>query len=184
LYEAVEQPAPFAGGWQATSLGGEGVVWAGPEGLDLDFGSPLTAVHRSDFAPPDPNSYELKMRAVRVSGTDFFCALTFPIGSEEAATLVLGGWGGSLCGLSCIDGADAAQNQTKFFRSFAPGEVVQARLRVRPESIQVWLDDELLVDVPRAGHRFSLRTEMLACTPLGIASYQSTGRILSLEWRP
>ncbi|MBN2588491.1 MAG: hypothetical protein JXA96_01410 [Sedimentisphaerales bacterium] len=47
-------------------------------------------------------SYEITLEAMRVEGSDFFCGLTFPV-DENPCTLIPGGWGGTLCGLSCIN---------------------------------------------------------------------------------
>ena len=44
-------------------------------------------------------------------GSDFFAVLLF-LTSESHATLILGGWGGSLIGISSIDDFDASENET------------------------------------------------------------------------
>ena len=75
--------------------------------------------------------YEISLDAMRVDGSDFFCALTFPVG-ENPCTLVLGGWGGTLCGLSNLDYYDASENETTTFYAFEKNTWYHVRLRVIP----------------------------------------------------
>ena len=102
-------------GLTATQFGGEGPIHVVDSRLVLEPGSPLTGVHCEDFAAAD--CYELELHVTKLGGPDFFCGLTFPI-DEAHMTLILGGWGGMVCGLSCIDGDDAAANATRRVRTF------------------------------------------------------------------
>ena len=65
-------------------------------------------------------NYELNVVARRVEGSDFFCGLTFPY-QDSHCTLILGGWGGALVGLSCLDGRDASENETTRLMPFEKG---------------------------------------------------------------
>jgi len=65
---------------------------------------------------------------------------------ESFLTLVLGGWGGSLCGLSCIDGYDAANNFTSKIFYFGTGAWWPVRLRVTDEKIEAWIEEDKIVD--------------------------------------
>lgn len=56
-------------------------------------------------------NYELSLEAMRVDGSDFFCGLTFPVGSNFCSFIV-GGWGGGVVGLSSLNSEDASQNET------------------------------------------------------------------------
>lgn len=164
-----------------TGFGGEGEVRVRNGALELPFGSNLTGVHWTGAAPPD--SFELEVLAARTGGTDFFCGLTFPVG-EDFATVVLGGWGGGLCGLSCVDGQDASDNPTRSLRGFVTGQDYLLRVRVDPEAIEAWLDGEPLLRQERQGHTFELRPEVLASRPLGVASFATTARLRALRLRP
>jgi hypothetical protein len=174
-------------GWENIDYGGEGPVElvALPEGgsaVRLGMGSMLTGIRRTDGAALPRFDYELEVVAARLAGTDFFCGLTFPVG-EAHATLVLGGWGGALTGLSCLDGLDASDNETKTFRSYKKGQDTTARVRVTRERIQAWVDGESVLDVPIAGRRLSLRAEVEKSRPLGISSYATVARIRSVRLR-
>jgi hypothetical protein len=48
-------------------------------------------------------NYEIKLEAKKVTGNDFFCGMTFPVG-DSFCSFIVGGWGGPVVGLSSIDG--------------------------------------------------------------------------------
>ena len=112
--------------------------------LVLEMGSPLTGVHRADaFGPAGPPAaYELELVGRRELGTDFWCGLTFPVG-DAALTLVLGGWGGVVCGFSSLDGADASENESQAYRDFPLGQEATVRLVVRPDRVQAFVHDAI-----------------------------------------
>ena len=148
--------------------------------LLLEPGNPLTGVH---WTRPFPRTnYEFEVRATRVDGSDFFCGLTFPVG-EEHLSVILGGWGGSLVGISCLDGRDASDNDTKRLRSFEDGRAYRVRLAVTPSSVSVRIDGELVVDIDPRAHALSLRPEVAPSKPLGIACFATTARLQAMRWR-
>lgn len=168
------------GAWQPTAFGGEGEVRIERGSLVLDFGNPLTGVTWHGELPA--GDYELEVEAARELGDDFFCGLTFPVG-ERHLTLVLGGWGGSLVGLSSLDGADASSNETTRRVAFERGRPYLVRLRVAGDRVAAWLDGEPLVDVSVAGRALSLRPEVELSRPLGIASYATRASVRSVRLR-
>jgi hypothetical protein len=188
LVTACAAPAPWKtlcdgrslDGWTSTPFGGEGEVRLEDGAAILDFGNPLTGITWTG-APPD-GEYEIAVRAARLAGSDFFCGLTFPAG-DEYCTLVLGGWGGALTGLSSIDGRDAAHNETRSQRRFADGRRYEVLVRVERARIRAWLDGEILVDQAIAGRRLSVRPEVELSKPLGIAAYNTRAAIESVAWR-
>ena len=167
-------------GWHPLTFGAEDTVRLEAGQLLLDFGSPLTGVVYGGDVPRD--NYELIVTAARLAGTDLFLGLTFPVG-EEHATCVLGGWGGALCGLSCVDGEDASENTTRSYRGFEPGVAVTLRLRVSAADVAAWVDGDLLFRQPRAGHELSVRTDVLDTRPLGIVAWNTRAAIFSIALR-
>lgn len=165
------------GKWKATDFGGQGDVYVKDGAIYMEMGSYTTGVTWS--GPVVRMDYEIMLEAMRVDGTDFFCALTFPV-NEDPCTLVLGGWGGTLCGLSNIGFYDASENETTTFYSFENKKWYHVRLRVRPDRIQAWLDGEELVDVVTTGKRIDIRPEMDLCQPLGIATWVTTGAVRNI----
>ncbi|MDP6409543.1 MAG: DUF1080 domain-containing protein [Planctomycetota bacterium] len=167
--------------WKATAFGGEGDVIVEDDLIVLEMGSPLTGLSWTGGELPRWD-YELEVTARRLAGTDFFCGLTFPVG-ESHATLILGGWGGALTGLSCIDGADASENETTTFIAYERGREVSARVRVTRAEISTWLDGELLHTVGLVGHTVGLRPEVLLSRPLGVASFLARSGLRDLRLR-
>jgi hypothetical protein len=126
--------------------------------------------------------YEITLEAMRVQGTDIFCVLTFPV-AERPCSLVLGGWGGSVCGLSNIDYYDASENETTSAVDFENGRWYRVRLRVGPYRIQAWLDGKVLVDVDTEGRHVDIRPEVHLSRPLGLATWLTTGAVRDVRLR-
>lgn len=167
-------------GWKSTRFGGEGEVWVEGGAIRLDFGSSLTGVtYQAAFPKMD---YEICLQAMRVDGIDFFCGLTFPV-DESHCSLIVGGWAGAVVGLSSIDGRDASENETTRFMAFETGRWYRIRLRVRPQRIEAWIDDQQVVDQSLAGHRVSTRTEVDLSRPLGISAWETRAALRRIRFR-
>ena len=170
------------GHWTITDFGGQGKVYVKDESIILEMGNDMTGITWD--GPLVRMNYEITLEAMRVSGSDFFCGLTFPVDANHCS-LVLGGWGGTLCGLSNIDYYDAANNETTQFISFENGRWYHVRLRVTPGRIQAWLDksEEALVDIEISGRKIDTRIEMDLCQPMGVATWQTSGAIRNIKLR-
>lgn len=169
-------------GWTATNFGGEGTVRVERGEIRLGPGDPLTGVTWTGGDIPK-TSYEVTLEARRVSGSDFFCALTFPVGADPC-TFVVGGWGGTVVGLSSLDLMDASENETSKSMTFTTGRWYRVRVRVTPKRIEAWIDDEKMADVETAGRKISVRPEVEASRPLGIASYRTGAALREIKIRP
>ncbi|MEY2878876.1 MAG: hypothetical protein RLZZ15_1256 [Verrucomicrobiota bacterium] len=134
----------------------------------------------ADGAKLPRTNYEISLEAMRVEGSDFFCGLTFPVGAD-ACTFVVGGWSGMVVGLSSIDGMDASENETSQGQEFKSDRWYRIRVRVTPEKIEAWIDDQKTVDLETAGKKISLRPgDIEQSLPLGLATYQTKAAIRSL----
>ncbi len=151
------------------------------EGVILPMGSPLNGV-RLRAAPEFTPEYEIEVVAARLLGGDFFCALTLPVAGAHGS-VVLGGWGGVLCGFSTLDGEDASSNPSRCAYDFVQGVDYRVRVRVLAQRVTVWIEDQPLFDLELEGGTVGLRPEVEACVPLGIASYQTRARIREVRWR-
>ena len=168
-------------GWKITNFGGEGEVHVEDGAIQMDFGSSLTGVNYTRELPR--NNYEVQLEAMRVDGTDFFCALTFPV-QQRFCSFVVGGWGGGVVGLSSIDGKDASENDTTRFMSFESGRWYRIRVRVTSDRIQAWIDDESIVDQPIVGREVSTRSEVNLSRPLGVSAWETRAALRSVRVRP
>lgn len=169
------------GQWRSTPFGGEGAVTVEEMRIRISAGSEMSGITWGGEFPT--SDYEVSLEARRDDGIDFFCGLTFPVG-EDWCSLIVGGWGGSVVGLSSIDGFDAANNHTTQSRSFESGRWYRVGIRVTAERIVCTLDGETIIDQEREGRRFSLRDEVLPSRPLGIATYATAASLRDIRWRP
>jgi hypothetical protein len=167
--------------WKRTEFGGEGEVKIDDGRLVIGRGQPLTGVTWNGGQLPKVN-YELTLEAQRVEGSDFFVGLTFPV-KDKPCSLILGGWGGSLTGLSSINGFDASENETTNFYKFDNGKWYKVRVRVTDTHIQAWLDDTNLADVDHSDKKIGIRIEMELSKPLGLATYNTQAAIRNFKLR-
>ncbi len=159
---------------------GHGKVEVHDGRLVLGAGRPGTAVRWTGEVPKI--DYELRLEAMRVEGDDFFCGLTFPAG-KSFCSLILGGWGGSISGLSSVDGEPGDENATAFHLDFEKGKWYRVRLRVTRAKIEVWIEDRRAIDLATAGKTLAIRFPEEAAAPLSLATWQTTGAFRRLEIR-
>ncbi len=149
-------------------------------------GRPFTGLVIDDpgFAPPAAE-YELAVRARRVSGSDFFAAITFPVPSRRShCTFVAGGWGGWTVGLSDIDGLSANRNTTGAAFQFEIGRWYELRVAVRRDEIRCYIDGAIVAKVSIAGRDVSLKPGGIErCAPLGLASWRTESEVGSVRIR-
>ncbi|MFC1759688.1 DUF1080 domain-containing protein [Planctomycetota bacterium] len=168
-------------GWKKTEFGGEGDVTIEKDGeLVLDYGANLTGITYTKEFPK--TNYEITVECRRIAGTDFFCGLTFPV-TDSHCSLILGGWGGALVGLSTIDGLDASMNDTNQIVPFTKGKWYKVKLRVTPKTIVVWLEGKQIISQNLAKHKISVRPEVLPNCPLGFASFATQAGIRNIQYR-
>ena len=167
--------------WQATDFGGKGKVKVEQGQIVLGTGY-MTGITLTDTQLLARMNYEIQLEAKRVDGNDFFCGLTFPVGSNHCS-FVVGGWGGSVVGLSSLDGEDASSNETSKVMTFENGKWYHIHVKVTPDKIEAWIDDEVMVNVKTADRRISTRLEMDQCHPMGVATYSTTGALRDIRLR-
>ncbi|MEM6691808.1 MAG: family 16 glycoside hydrolase [Planctomycetota bacterium] len=180
--------------WRPVQFGGEGEVTQktanGELLIELDYGDPLTGVvidwEDAKLSALPRNNYELELLTRRTDGFDFFCALTFPI-DKACVSLVLGGWGGSVTGISSINYMDASENATTLYRQYENDKWYRVRVRVDDFGIRCFVDDEDVVDVMREAdpsmQMFDVRPEVELCKPIGMANFQTTAEFKGIRIR-
>ncbi len=166
--------------WKITDFGGQGKVYVEDSSIYLEMGNDMTGITWT--GPVVRMNYEITLEAARITGSDFFCGLTFPVDSN-CCSLILGGWGGEVCGLSNLDYYDAANNETTRIVAFELGRWYRVRLRVTPGRIEAWLDDDKLVDVSTEGRVIDIRPEVDLAQPLGISTWQTAGAVRNIHLR-
>jgi hypothetical protein len=165
-------------GWEITSFGTEGPVNISDGSIILGMGDGCTGVNLTgDFPKID---YEVALEAKKISGNDFFCGMTFPVG-DDWCSLIIGGWGGPVVGLSSIDGEDASENETTTLKKFEHDTWYKIRLRVSQNKIEAWTDDEKIVDFETEGHELYIRPEVMRSKPFGICSWNTTAALKNIR---
>jgi hypothetical protein len=168
------------GQWKPTQFGGEGEVRVEDGAIVLERGNDLTGVTWT--GPLERIGYEIGVEARRLAGNDFFCGLTFPVG-QASCSLIVGGWGGAVTGLSSLDGQDASENETTTVKNFEDQRWYAIRVRVTADRIQTWIDEAVWADVKTSGRRIGIRPEVEASRPLGIASWRTTAALRNIRLR-
>ena len=178
-------------GWKVTDFAGHGEVTVEPSlkieksstgpVIQLEMGAVLTGITLTNPAPK--GEYEISLEALKLDGSDFFCALTFPV-SESHCSLIVGGWGGGLVGISSVDGMDASENETTKFRSFDKNRWYKIRVRVTKKKIEAWIDSEQVVDLVTTDRRMSVRAgEIELAQPFGISTFQTKAALRQIRVR-
>lgn len=168
-------------GWKVTDFAGHGEVKAKDGVLTIEMGAALCGVI---YTNPVPNlDYEVSLKARKISGGDFFCGLTVPV-RDEHCTLIVGGWGGGLVGISSIDGMDASENETMSVLYFETGKWFDIRFRVLADRLTAWIDNEVVADVNIKGRRISMRPgEIEIAIPFSISTYSTTAELKDIKIR-
>ena len=167
--------------WQPTKFFGEGAVRVENGQIVLEAGKSLTGITWAGPELPTSN-YELALEAMRVQGSDFFAGITFPV-ADSFCSLILGGWGGTVVGLSSINGMDASENETSQSMDFESGRWYAVRIRVTAPTIEVWLDDRQIVKQDLKNNKVDIRIEVEPSRPLGIASWRTKAALRGLRLR-
>jgi hypothetical protein len=168
------------GDWKPVKMVGQGKVYVKDGAIVMEPGELMTAVIWSG-KPPKTN-YELMLDGMRLEGSDFFCTTTFPVG-DSFCSLVVGGWGGTVVGLSCVDHYDASENATSSSREFKDKTWYPVRIRVSDSRIDAWIDNKQVVHQERKDHKFDVRMECDPCRPLGICTWNTKGAVKNIRLR-
>ena len=165
--------------WETVDIGGSGQVDLEGGCMIINMGDSLSGVVYKKAADLPLTNYEITLQAKRLQGVDFFCALTFPYGDlKRCATLVLGGWGGSVTGISSIDDLDAANNATGSYQRYEDDKWYPVRLRVTPENLSAWVADKQVVDIDTKGRKISMRPGPIETyAPLSLTTFTTTAAI-------
>lgn len=168
-------------GWRVTEFfrGGKAGCEAGL--IVLNTGDPFTGINWTNEFPK--MSYEVALDAIRVGGSDFFCGLTVPVGGTFCS-LIVGGWGGGVVGISSLDGSDASENETGTMVEFEQERWYRIRLRVTETKLEAWIDGKKIVDVITTDRKISLRPgDIELSKPFGIASWNTGAALRNIQWR-
>jgi len=177
-------------GWSVPVYGGDGNVDVQEGNIVIGRGEMMTGIrYDKEFPKID---YEIRYEARRTQGYDFFAACTFPV-KESFCTLINGGWGGGLTGLSSVDGSDASENQTSTFYDYRENTWYRFRIQVQDDAIQVWIttqdgkgnwgEEKSIIEIETAERELTTRYEMDKYKPLGFCTWVTEGQLRNIEYR-
>lgn len=168
-------------GWKKSEFGGEGEVEMTNSTIVVQMGATMSGVTFTNPSVLPTNRYEISLEAMKLEGNDFFCAVTFPVGTN-ACSLILGGWGGAIVGLSSIDDMDASENESTQFMSFEKNRWYKIRLQITEEKIMAWVDEKKMIEQEIKGKKVSLRAGGIeASLPFGLANYQTRSAYRNIQ---
>lgn len=177
-------------GWKSSGFETEGAVKVeapfrgGPGAIVIEPGETLSGITWTKGSELPRTNYEISLEAMKLSGSDFFCGLTFPVG-QASCSFIVGGWGGMVVGISSIDHSDASENETTHGREFADNRWYRIRVRVTDKKIEAWIDDDQMVDLELEGKRITLRPgDIQKSLPLGIATYMTKAAVRNIRLKP
>ncbi len=165
-------------GWEITNFGPQGPVYVSGDEIILGIGDGCTGItYKKPFPETD---YRVTLEAKRISGNDFFCGMTFPVG-KDPSTLIIGGWGGAVVGLSSINGNDASENETTILMDFTTDRWYNICLEVSDDSIKASIDNKPVVRFAIDDKLLSIRPEVELSKPFGIASWRTTAALRNIR---
>lgn len=173
-------------GWEPIRVGGEGEVGVKDGVLNLDMGMEVTGIRYvgdiQKLFGPTLDDYMITLQAQRVEGTDIFLGLTFPVGDKGSVSLVLGGWGGAVTGISNLDGLSALENGTTQDIGFKDKQWYGVKILVTKQKIECWVDTQKIVDVLRSDHTaFDTHSAVIDTKPFGLFTYGTWGACKDLK---
>jgi len=169
-------PEDFPGPWG----GKAGEVRVANGQIILEPGDPWTGIiWTGEFPAVD---YEVELDVMRAEGQSTFCCMVFPMGGPRA-TLDIGGWGGNVVGLAGLDGKHANDNITTTRIDFQNGQWYRMRLRVTQARVELWIDQEKVIDLATAGHRLATLTVLRAAKRFGIFSSRTRAALGAIRLR-
>jgi hypothetical protein len=178
-------------GWKVTDFEDHGAVRVADGQLIFEIGKgDLTGVTWTGGRLPHMD-YEISLEAMRLDGEDFFCGLTLPV-KDSCLSLIAGGWGGTVVGLSCLDGYDAYNNETTYMKTFENKKWYRFSVRVTAAKVGVWIDGEQVVDGKLTrleednkivNRQISVRYEVERSQPLGLAAYRTKAAVRNVRYR-
>ena len=168
-------------GWKKTNYGGEGEINVTNGKIVMEFGYSMSGI-TYDGKPLPQTNYEIRLDAVKLDGSDFFCGMTFPV-ADSHCSFIVGGWGGAVLGLSSIDGLDASENETTRYMNFQQDKWYRVRVRVEPHQIRCWLNRKLVVYQNIEGRKITTRNEVNLNKPLGFGTWETRAALKKIQIR-
>lgn len=166
--------------WNKSNFGTEGEILFNEHEILIGYGYPLSGINWKGPELPKDN-YSIEFEAFKVEGNDFFVGLTFPVG-QDFCSLILGGWGGTTCGLSSFDYQDASSNETTFYQDFEVHRWYKIKMSVQQDQLMTWIDGKKVIDTQVNNRKVHIRPEVEESKPLGLSTFETVSRIRNIKF--
>ncbi len=129
------------------------------------------------YAPPA--AYDVRVTFARTGGNDDLNLVA--VGNGHPFAYSYCGWGNALCGFDQVGGKPVDSNGTAVHVSLANGQPAVAEVRVRPGSVEAYLDGKRLGQRKTDFAEMGLAADHVLPRPdvVGLAAYQSAYRVTS-----
>jgi hypothetical protein len=168
-------------GWKSAGYVGSGKIHVKDGAIVMEKGQRMSGVAFAGKDFPKMN-YEVAFEGKKLDGADFFCTTTFPVG-DDFCSLVVGGWGGEVVGLSSLNFLDASENETSTHMEFKKDRWYKVKIRVTKDRIQAWIDDKQMLDADTSEKKVSIRFECDPCKPFGFCTWNTVGAVRDIRVR-
>ncbi|MGI9516504.1 MAG: 3-keto-disaccharide hydrolase [Pirellulaceae bacterium] len=158
-------------GWKIADFGGRDDVEVRDGEIVVGMGYPLAGII-FDGDPPAVDNYVLELSACKREGTDFFCCVTFPV-RDQSCSFVLGGWGGTVTGISSVNGELASDNATRTLRRYERDRWYHVRITVQGNQLVCHIDDEQVVDLDLQDVELTVHPALEHCQPFSICAFET-----------
>jgi hypothetical protein len=89
-----------------------------------------------------------------------------------------------MAGLDQIDGQPFNENEATRNLAYQQREWYRILVRVTDARIEAWVGGEKVIDSPRDGHRHALREAYQPLRPVGVSTWDTTGVLRNIHFRP
>jgi len=145
----------------------------------LGPGRPVTGIRWAGDFPK--MGYEIALEAMYTSRPDGF-GIIFPV-RDTCGHLAAGGLGGTVVGLSWVDGAWGLVEGKAQRLKLAQGEWYSVRLRVTDDRIRAWVNDDQVVNLELAEHTVEPPADRRPLWPFGIHTWGCSSVVRNLRAR-
>jgi hypothetical protein len=167
--------------WQISPYGSGGEVTQDQQILKILMGDPICGINWNDPDLPVIN-YQIEFEARRTIGNDFFVGLTFPY-KDTFCSLIVSGWGGTVTGLSSINGLDASENESSCQLDIENNSWYKIKLSVKENYIIAHFDDQQIIKVNTLNKIIDIRPEVEPSKPLGLATFYTSAEYKNIILR-
>jgi hypothetical protein len=122
-------------------------------------------------------NYEVEFQASKLAG-EYLCNVIFPIGASRCSLNL-----GDNTGFDTLDGLRSWENTSTTRLSIRPRRWYRCRLRVTESAIEVWVEGKKIINLPRAGHKFTVYPVWAPVKSLALCTWNTGAALRNIRLR-